>query len=285
MYKNRRKPGFIEQLGTLFCRDVELFVVEKSKIFITLFFPIVIAVLIVYVTHSIFFDTYEGTKSSLFTIVSASIYIGMFNALTAICQERRIVKHEYLTGMNLWSYVFAQVLWQGVVCIVQTVVFMTYYWHHIDFPTKGIYFISTLPEYFISLFLVMYAADVTGIFISCLVKKNETANLLAPLVVICQLIFSGVLFELKGFSKKMANVMISKWGMEAMGSIARLNGLTLKIQKKYKNTGMSFPHKAENAYTAKAAHLFFDWRILLIYILILAVASVLVLFRVKKDQR
>ena len=285
MFKNRKTPGFFAQLGTLFHRDVELFWVEKSKIWITLCFPIVIAILIVYVTHGIFFDTYEGTKSALFTIVSASIYIGMFNALTIICQERDIVKHEYLTGMNLWSYVLAQVFWQGVVCAAQTAIFMAYYWQHIDFPTKGIYFSSTLPEYTISLFLIMYAADVTGIFISCLVKKNVTANLLAPLVVICQLIFSGVLFELKGFSKKMANVMISKWGMEAMGRIARLNGLTLKIQKKYHKTGMHFPHKAESAYAAKAPRLFFDWKILIVYIAVLAVASVLVLYRVKRDRR
>lgn len=283
--KNRKKSGFIRQLGTLFHRDVELFFAEKSKIFITVFLPIITALIIGNVTHSIFFDTYEDTKSSLFTIVSASIYIGMFNALTAICQEREIVKHEYLTGMNLWSYVFAQVLWQGVICSVQTAIFMIYYWNRIDFPTDGIYFSSTLPEYFISLFLVMYAADVTGIFISCSVKKNETANLIAPLIVICQLVFSGVLFKLHHFLKKMANIMISKWGMEAMGRIARLNTLELRIQKEYKNSPVPFKHEVEKVYSAKASYLFHDWRILVIYILILAVASALVLYRVRKDQR
>ena len=46
---------------------------------------------------------------------------------------------------------------------------------------------------------------------------------------------SGVLFDLSGFSKKIAYITFSKWGMSAFGSIADLNNVKypLKISAVY----------------------------------------------------
>ena len=70
-----------------------------------------------------------------------------------------------------------------------------------------------------------------GFVISSLAKSGDKAMTLAPFVLIIQLLFSGILFELKGAGEKISYVTISKWSVESLGSIARLNDLTMKIQQ------------------------------------------------------
>lgn len=98
---NRNNVGTIRQLGVIFQRDTDLFISDPKKIASTLLFPAVIAVVIVAVSKDSIFANYEGTKSALFTILSAGIYVGMFNSLTSICKERKIIKREYMTNMSL----------------------------------------------------------------------------------------------------------------------------------------------------------------------------------------
>ena len=56
-----------------------------------------------------------------------------------------------------------------------------------------------------------------------------------PFVLILQLIMSGVLFDLSGWSEKISYITFSKWGMSAFGSIADLNSedLPLRLSKVY----------------------------------------------------
>ncbi len=52
----------------------------------------------------------------------------------------------------------------------------------------------------------------------------------APFVLIVQLLFSGILFTLKGAGKIISYCTVSRWSVEALGSIARLNKLDLRMQ-------------------------------------------------------
>ena len=99
------------------------------------------------------------------------------------------------------------------------------------FGTEGLLLGHALPEYYITILLIMYAADTMGILISCLVKKAEVASVMAPYILIVQLIFSGILFTLKGFAENLSVVMLSRWGMEALGSISNLNSMQLRIRR------------------------------------------------------
>ncbi len=59
-------------------------------------------------------------------------------------------------------------------------------------------------------------------------EKEEAANVLAPYILIVQLIFSGILFNMEGMADYISYIMISKWGMEALGSIADLKQSSVK---------------------------------------------------------
>ena len=48
---------------------------------------------------------------------------------------------------------------------------------------------------------------------------------IAPFVLIVQLIFSGILFELNGVTDKLSYLTYSRWAMESIGSTCDLNSL------------------------------------------------------------
>ena len=62
-----------------------------------------------------------------------------------------------------------------------------------------------------------------GIMISSVSSNPNVAMTAMPFVLILQLVMSGVLFKLEGWSETIANITYSKWGMSALGSTADLN--------------------------------------------------------------
>jgi hypothetical protein len=144
-----------------------------------------------------------------------------------------------------------------------------------------------MVEFFISLFLVMYASDALGLLISSVVKKQELASQLAPYVLIVQLLFSGVLFKMEGGAEVISALMISRWGMEALGSIGDLNDLPLKIQVENDNPMLMelIEREEESAFAADSEHLLLVWLIMLVFVAVQLVAANVSLHSVKKDTR
>lgn len=327
MGSKAKETGFFSQLSTLFERDAELFANDRKKIIITLVLPLIIGIVIVLVGSKDMGEIYENTRSTLFTIVCAAIYVGMFNSLTIICRERDIIKREYMTNMHLSSYIAAHTLLQGIICFVQSLLFMAVFWPgllHSETISHPVFMGSAFPEYLISLFLIMYASDMMGMLVSSIVKTSELANLIAPIIIIAELVMSGVLFELKGRADKIADIMVSKWGMKALGSTADLGSMTTKINNVvganhekfvpasiFDNDAGTVPGNMikekemsllelmkEDTATEKMLHPknpgFFEhgqqnltgtWLILLIFVAAIAVLCILFLRRVEKDRR
>ena len=148
------------------------------------------------------FDNFESTKSGFFTLASACIWLGIFNSIQSICKEHDIIRSEYRQGMKMSSYICANIMWQALLCLVQSIII---YGICIAFgffencPSDG----SMMPafiEYFITIFLLTFGSSVMGIMVSSIAGNPTTAMTIMPFVLILQLIMSGVLFELSGFS-------------------------------------------------------------------------------------
>lgn len=321
--KAGRNTGFFSQLGTLFERDAELFANDRKKIMITFILPVVIGIVIDLVCDpDDMGKIYENTRAALFTIVCAAIYVGMFNSLTIICRERSIIKREYMTGMRLSSYVTAHTLFQGILCFVQALLFMAVYWHWM-LGAESLRSAALIPggnsgaflEYLISLFLIMYASDMMGLLVSSIVKTSELANLVAPIIIIVQLVMSGVLFELGKTADRIADLTVSKWGMRALGSTADLGKMTTRMRDEVRNDDAAYNFIGSDGYVHKSTLLdimkgnssmkdllhpsgsdqaFFDhassnlthtWMILVIFVAVMAAVCVIFLRRVEKDRR
>lgn len=259
---------------------------DKKNLLVTLLFPVVAAIITVWIAGENMFVHYDGTKSGCFVLVSAAIWGGLFNSIQVIVSERANIKRDFINGLRPRCYTASRAIVQFMICIVQSLIltcsFIGIKWkYNNDLPGKGILFDNVLMEYFFSILLLMYAADTMGLMISCIVKKAETANVMAPYILIVQLIFSGILFVMKGFAEKFSYIMISRWGMEALGSSSDLNNMSLKIQL----TVPTVPHEIEDMFLSTKEHLLSVWGIFLIFILVFIILGNLLLHRVSRDSR
>ena len=107
-----------------------------------------------------------------------------------------------------------------------------------------------------------------------------------PFVLILQLIMSGVLFELSDFSKVVANITFSKWGMSAFGSTGNMNSLehvmAIKIPEMAEMIRKQFP--TDDVYAHDAGTLITAWLWSLGITVVSAVVSVVSLKIKNRDS-
>lgn len=250
---------------------------QKKDSLIAILIGIVIAALVVWVTGDDMFTTYESTKSGFFSIVSACIWIGIFNSIQLICREKKdIVKDELDKGLHASSYMGAHFLFQAGICLIQSIIILVICWIKIDFPEDGVMLFHSAAEYLITIFLLIYSADALALIISAVVPNPVVAMTVMPLILILQLVMSGVLFELSDAADVVANITISKWGMAAMGTIGNLNNPYLLSKVSLAYPQFAFPQRAaEEAYEFAAGHLANVWLVLLAFAVVSFILSVI----------
>lgn len=234
---------------------------------------------------------FAGTQTGLFMLACVAIFVGICNSIQEICKERNILKREYMTNLRLGSYITSKLVVQGLVCAVQILLIMLIFFISVckkDLPYSGVIFGSAMIEMYISMFLIAFASDTIALLISSIVKNSSTANTFIPIVLIVQIVFSGVLFELGETMELFAGVMISKWGIAALAATCHLNEGRLALL--LENPEMSLQmgeqmSRTEDLFTATSQNLLLIWGILLIFIVVSAALSGVLLTRVKKDRR
>ena len=137
------------------------------------------------------------------------------------------------------------------------------------------------------MWITIFAATALGFAISAMVRSADKAMVLAPFVLIVQLLFSGILFDLEGLSEKIAYVTISKWSVEGFGSIAHLNKLDVRLQVKNPDIVNLIEdiHKPDAAFKHTLAHLSHSYIILGIMIVICCIFCMIALRSLSKDRR
>lgn len=288
-----RRISFTRELKLLLRQGWLVMLGEKRNLIFSLLFPVLAAVVTVWVAGKDMFDNMESTRSACFVLVCAAIWCGLFNSIQVVVKERENIKRDYVSGaLRIECYVISRSGLQLLLCFVQSLILVMAIpgvnWQHGNsLPRNGLIFPEPLVDYFISLFLVMYASDALGLLISSIVKKQELASQLAPYILIVQLLFSGVLFKMEGGAEVISVLMISRWGMEALGSISDLNDLPLKIQVENDNPMLMelIDRDKESAFAADSEHLVQVWLIMLLFVAVQLIAANVSLHGVKKDTR
>lgn len=260
---------------------------ETRNLIISMLFPVIAAIVTVWIAGEDMFINCESTKSACFIIVCAAIWGGLFNSIQVVVKERDIVKREYVSGaLRIGCFTASRAFLQLLLCAFQSAVLCLSFYgvEHVygnELPGEGLIFSAAMAEYYITVLLVMYAADTMGLMISCFVKSEQLASQLSPYILIVQLLFSGVLFAMEGAASSVSGLMLSRWGMEALGSISNLNDLPLRLQEEFP----MIPHEADEAFTYTAEHLGEVWGILLLFVLVPLIVGNFGLHGVKKDGR
>jgi len=236
-------------------------------------------------------DLFGGTQTGLFMLVCVAIFVGICNSIQEICKERNILKREYMTNLRLSSYTLSKLIVQAIICAVQMIIVLLIFSLFIkdkQLCSSGVIFNSVWTEYFITMFLLAFAADTMALVISAIVKNSSTANTFIPIILIVQIVFSGVLFDLGKQMDAFASLMISKWGIAGLAISSRLNDSRVKFLLDSPdfelNLGTSMS-AVKDLYMSTSENLLIVWAILLAFIIVCSVLCTLLLTRVKKDRR
>lgn len=258
----------------------------KKESFISILIGVVITFLVMLIIGENMFEEYGGTVKGFFSIVSVSIWVGIFNSIQLVCREKNdIVKDELDKALHASSYMAAHFIYQFVLCLVQAAIIFGIFW---AFVSDAQYISGSPVAYFITFFLIIYASDAMGFAISAAVPTPIAAMTVMPLFLIVQLLMAGVLFEIN--SELLAGLTVSKWGMASLGRIGSLWGIVMPSKEAEKiaegvNSALTekgFPEQAIEL-SAIEEHSMFDgnvlqsWGMLILFVVVFFAISVIAL--------
>ena len=219
-----RHRGRIGQIGIYFGKFLRMFVYQSDWKMLPM--AAIIAGLVGFALGGDFGYNMEGTLTAAFAVVCVCIWNGSFNSIQVVCRERGVVKREHRSGMYILSYILSHMMYQLILCILQTVVtLIVLYLVGMDFTGKGLFTPWLVVDIGITLLLITYASDMLSLWISTLVHTTTTAMTIMPFVLIFQLIFSGGVFMVPPVVKPIEILTISNPGLKAVASQVNINDL------------------------------------------------------------
>lgn len=293
--KRRRKTkissdkSFFHQFKVLSQRYINLIWNDKMRLLFLLLQGPLIAYLFSFVTVENTFKSYFDAQSMLFCLSCAGIWVGLMNSIQEVCKERNIVRREYMSDVRLSAYVCSKLGVQALLAFLQCSLMMFVFASTIGLPDKGVILGNAFPEMLITLFLVTLSSSALGLVVSSLVKNTDRAMVFAPVILIPQLLFSGILFKLQGATEVLSWICVSRWGMQAFSNTADLNGvLRNSLSLKYSSEDLvqqAFELNRNSIYHHSVGNLLLTWGIVMFTIVAFGFISALVLRRVKNDKR
>ncbi len=188
-----------------------------------------IAGLVSMVVKRDFFLTMEGTIKGAFALTCVGIWNGCFNSIQVVCRERDIIKREHRSGLHISAYIFAHMVYQAGLCLLQTII--TLYvckTTGMQFPDgKSLFTPWLVADIGITIFLITFASDMLSLWVSCITRSTTTAMTVMPFILIFQLVFSGGIFTLPSWAVKVSAVSISNYGLKCIATQADYNSLPL----------------------------------------------------------
>ena len=260
-------------------RTIRLLFNDRVRLLLILIQAPLLAALISLVADGNQFEQYGITKSLLFALSCSAFWIGILNSIQEVCKERIILKREYMAGLRLDSYIFSKVAVMALLCGVQSFMLILVFAWLVGLPEKGL-LAAPYIELLLNTFLTAFAASAMGIFVSTLFKNADRAMTVAPLLLLPQLLFSGLIFELSGASSVLSWIAACRWSMSGYGIIADLNSLQ-QVTKE----GVILPHAAEDFFSFAKGNLAYNWGILVAFAVIFSAVAFFALQRLQNETK
>ena len=271
-----------KQVSIYFSKFLRLLINKKSLFFVSEAILLTFIISIAFNANEVF-NKYHITRTSSIMFISAALWIGLFNSVTSICNERKVIKFEYqIKGLSLPSYVAARVLTELVLCLAEAVLMIgTIVILYPHAQGNG----SQIVLFGVTLFLVIFTSDMLALLISAFVKKSSQAMTAMPLVLMVQLLFSNFLQSLDEkipFLVWISHATITRWGTTAFFRIANMNNL---VPSQGHTDWQVYQKDGVGTYAYDLLAILGNWGVLIAFSALFMVATSLVLTSVRKDAR
>lgn len=275
------KHSAVRQVGVLSSRYLRLLLNDRQRLMLVLLQAPLLSFLISIVANGKQFEAFGITQSLLFALSCSAFWIGTLNAIQEICKERVILRREYMTGLHLIPYIISKFLVLGLLCLIESIFLTAVFAIGVGYPETGV-IINPVIELFITTFLTALAASGMGLFASAMFKNPDRAMTVAPILLMPQILFSGLLFKLEGVTKYISWFAVCRWSMEGFGTTADLNSLTSTAT--INGQTMEIEREAEAFFEYTGGHIVKAWLILLAFVIVFALISVLILRNIRKGE-
>lgn len=228
----RSSFSLIRQLGLLSQRYCQLILRDRTSLLLTLLTgPIGITLVRLVVqgkTPFVQATPAEAMQASLalrtlFIFSCIAIWVGISCAAQEIVKETAIYMRERLVNLSLISYLGSKLLVRSGIALLQTALIVLAI--VVNFQSPETKLLPWILSAGMTTFFTLLSSICLGLLLSTFVKNENEANNALPLIMIPQIIFSGVLFELEGLPEKFAWLLLSRWSIAAYGATVDVNAM------------------------------------------------------------
>ena len=202
----------------------------------------------------------------LFVFTCAAIWVGLATSLQEIVKESAIYLRERLVNLGLFAYVGSKMLILSGLAVLQTILMVGVILIAFKHPEPSL--ISWSLGVSITTFLTLLSCVCLGLVVSAIVKNGSQANSALPLLLLPQIIFSGVLFKMEGVASKFSWLMLSRWSVGAYGSLVNVNAMVPALTKLPDGSTLPQPFEPTPVYDPTWSNLSLNWGILCVHILV-----------------
>jgi ABC transport system ATP-binding/permease protein len=220
-------PSRLKQAHLFSMRDIQAKIHNRQYMIINLLEAPVLAFILAFIIkyHNIddklntgyVFSKNLNLPAYLFMSVIVALFMGLTVSAEEIIRDRKILKREAFLHLSRSSYVFSKISILFILSAIQTLLFVLVGSYILEI--KGLF----LEHWFI-LFTTSCFANLLGLNISSAFNSAVTIYILIPLLLIPQLVLSGVVVRFDKLNPTIGNtatvpfvgdVMASRWAFEA----------------------------------------------------------------------
>lgn len=199
----------------------------------------------------------------LFVFTSAALWVGLSSSLQEIVTEAAIYLRERLVNLSLFAYLGSKLTILSGLAFLQTLLISLVVLILFKSPEPKL--ISWQLGLSITTFLTLLTSMSLGLMISAIVKNASQANSALPLLLIPQIIFSGVLFKMEGIASKLSWLMLSRWSIAAYGTLVNVNAMVPEAMKLPDGSTLARPFEPTPIYDPTWSNLGLNWGILCLH--------------------
>jgi ABC-type multidrug transport system ATPase subunit/pSer/pThr/pTyr-binding forkhead associated (FHA) protein len=215
----------------------------------------------------------------LFIMAFAAVMFGTINGAREIVKEEPIYRRERTVNLGIAPYMFSKIAVLGVLCLLQSAILVIVV--NLKAPIRQGIFLPPTIEVYTTMALTSLAGLMLGLTISALSPNNDRATSFIPIILIPQVIFSGIIFALNNPGlQALGSFFAIRWAMAALGSSLGLHGDKLGSGGDFAYQGTLFSKFSQEQ---AIAHLFLMW--LALVIMIIALGLLTAYFLKRKDAR
>ncbi|HRH61983.1 MAG TPA: ATP-binding cassette domain-containing protein [Bacteroidia bacterium] len=219
-----KKPNLWNQFKVFLTRNVLSKLSNTQYLLINLLeaplLALLLALLIKYYKQGGEYIFYENKNmpAYLFMCVIVALFIGLTVSAEEIIRDRKIVKRESFLNLSKGSYIWSKIVFLFLLSALQTFLFVII--GNTILEIKGMYL-----DYWLVLFSTSCFANMLGLNISATFNSAVTIYIVIPILLIPQLLLSGVIVKFEELNPKISSqevvplwgeMMTSRWAFEAL---------------------------------------------------------------------